>query len=556
MEAFVQISALLAIAVIISLIMRLLKQPLIIGYILAGLFVGPSFLGLIDNAESLETFSSFGIALLLFIVGLGLNPKIIKEVGKVSLLTGLGQVIFTTIIGFILVYGLGYGAIGSLYVAIALTFSSTIIILKLLTDKRDQNKLYGKISIGFLLVQDLVATFALLVASASGNGGLELQELILLVSKGLIVVITVILFVNLVINKISKFIAKSQELLFLFAMAWGFGIASITHIGGFSLEVGALFAGISIASLPYAQEIAIRLRPLRDFFIVLFFIALGSRLEIASIGEIFWQAIGLSLFVLVGNPIIVMIIMMVLGYTKKTSFKAGLTVAQISEFSIIFILLGQKNGQVSDNAVYLVTLVGIITIALSTYMIMYSSQLYDFLANRLKFLKDTGNKSDKEYRHDYSIVLVGYQRGGHEFVKNFKEMHRRFVVIDYDPEAIELLQRRNIPHIYGDIQDADLLDEIGINKVKLLVSTITDFDTNLFIIKQLEHVNPGAVSIIHADNIHQAEQLYAYGASYVMLPHYIGSERMSSFIKKNGFDKTEFRKFREEHLHQLQAHYQ
>lgn len=556
MEAFVQISALLVVAVVISIIMRLLKQPLIIGYILAGLLVGPSFFGLIDSADSLETFSSFGIALLLFIVGLGLNPKIIKEVGKVSLLTGLGQVIFTTIIGFVLVYSLGYGAIGSLYVAIALTFSSTIIILKLLTDKRDQNKLYGKISIGFLLVQDLVATFALLVASASGNGGLELKELLLLASKGVLVVVAVVLCVNLVINKISKFIAKSQELLFLFAMAWGFGIASITHLGGFSLEVGALFAGISIASLPYAQEIAIRLKPLRDFFIVLFFIALGSRLEIASMSEIFWQAIGLSIFVLVGNPIIVMIIMTLLSYTKKTSFKSGLTVAQISEFSIIFILLGQKNGQVSDNAVYLVTLVGIITIALSTYMIMYSNQLYEFLGNRLKFLKDADNKSDKESHHEYSIVLVGYQRGGHEFVKNFKEMHRRFVVIDYDPEAIELLQRRNIPHVYGDIQDADLLDEIGINKVKLLVSTITDFDTNLFIIKQLEHVNPGAVSIIHADNIHQAEQLYAYGASYVMLPHYIGSERMSNFIKKNGFDKNEFRKFREEHLHQLQAHYQ
>ncbi|MCB9817667.1 cation:proton antiporter [Candidatus Nomurabacteria bacterium] len=556
MELFVEISALLVIAAIISLIMRALKQPLIIGYIITGLLVGPAFLGIVKSSDALETFSSFGIALLLFIVGLGLNPKVIKEVGKVSLLTGVGQVVFTTVIGFLIIYGLGYNAVGALYIAIALTFSSTIIILKLLTDKRDQNKLYGKISIGFLLVQDIIATLALLVASASGNGGIDLEEIIILVAKGVAVVIGVILFVNIVLKRISKFMAKSQEMLFLFAMAWGFGIASLTYLGGFSLEVGALFAGIAIASLPYSQEIALRLKPLRDFFIVLFFISLGSSLEIAGVGPIVWQAILLSLFVLIGNPIIVMIIMGVMGYTRKTSFKAGLTVAQISEFSIIFILLGQKNGQVSDEAVFLVTLVGIITIAISTYMIMYSNQLYDFLAKHLRyFFYDSKQKAEREHANSYTIVLVGYQRGGREFVKSFREMHKKFIVVDYDPEEIEALERNNIPHIYGDIQDSDLLEEIAIHRSKLVVSTITDFEANIFLIQQLETINPSAVSIVHADNIHQAEQLYAYGASYVMLPHYIGSERMGSFIKKNGFDKTEFRKFREKHLQYLGTHY-
>lgn len=555
MEVFVEISALLVVASIISIIMRFLRQPLLIGYIITGLLVGPAFFGFVESGESLETFSSFGIALLLFIVGLGLNPKVIKEVGKVSLLTGVGQVIFTTIIGFLLVYALGFNQVTSLYIAIALTFSSTIIILKLLTDKRDQNKLYGKISIGFLLVQDVIATFALLVASASGNGGIEIEEIVLLVAKGTVVIGGVLLFVNLILKPMSKFLAKSQELLFLFAMAWGFGIASLTYLGGFSLEVGALFAGIAIASLPYAQEISLRLKPLRDFFIVLFFIALGSNLDLAGIGDVAWMAIGLSVFVLIGNPIIVMIIMGILGYTRKTSFKAGLTVAQISEFSIIFILLGHKNGQVSDEAVNLVTLVGIITIALSTYMIIYSNQLYNFLSNRLKLFKDNKTKSEREHTNNYSIVLVGYQRGGHEFVRSFKEMRKKFIVIDYDPEAIESLEKNNVPHLYGDIQDTDILEEVGIHKTKLVVSTITDFDANVYLIQQLENTNPAAVSIVHADNVHQAEQLYAYGASYVMLPHYIGSERMGSFIKKNGFDKTEFRKFREKHLQYLETHY-
>lgn len=551
MDTFVEISVLLVIATLVSMVMRALRQPLIIGHIITGLIVGPALLGIVGSHETLEVFSSFGIALLLFIVGLGLNPKVIKEVGKVSLLTGVGQVVFTTIIGFVLVSAIGYSPVAALYIAIALTFSSTIIILKLLTDKKDQNKLYGKISIGFLLVQDIIATFALLVASATATGGVSYMEFAVLLGKGLVVIAGVFLFVRYVLQRMSGFLAKSSELLFLFAMAWGFGIASLTYLGGFSLEVGALFAGIALAGMPYAQEVASRLRPLRDFFIVVFFIALGSNLAVDNLGAILWQAIGLSLFVLIGNPLIVMVIMGALGYTKKTSFKAGLTVAQISEFSIIFILLGQRNGQVPDDAVYLVTLVGIITIAASTYMILYSSQLYALLSKTFPFIRDKSNRRERERHHTYNLILFGYHHGGYEFLRAFKEMHKRYLVVDYDPEAIDLLARNNVPHLYGDAEDIDLLEEIGLDKAELIASTITDFDTTLFLIQQLERMNPRAVSIVHADNRQQAEQLYAHGASYVMLPHYIGSERMGAFIRKNGADKEAFRKFGEKHQRDL-----
>ena len=209
----------------------------------------------------------------------------------------------------------------------------------MLTDKKEQNKLYGKIAIGFLLVQDVVATFALVIASASGQGELNAQEVLLLAAKGIGLVALTLVVSSQVVRRLSTFLARSQELLFLFAIAWGFGIGTLFYEAGFSLEVGALLAGVALASMPYAQEIGSRLRPLRDFFIVVFFIALGAKLNIDNLSGIIWQAVGLSAFVLIGNPIIVMTIMGVLGYKRKTSFNAGLAVAQISEFSLIFMLL-------------------------------------------------------------------------------------------------------------------------------------------------------------------------------------------------------------------------
>lgn len=554
-NVFTEISLVLAIAAVVAVIVRALKQPLIIGYILTGLLIGPSLLGLLHSPETIEQFGNFGIALLLFIVGLGLNPKVIKEVGKISLLTGIGQVLFTSAIGFWIGIALGYNPVTAFYIAVALTFSSTIIILKLLTDKREQNKLYGKIAIGFLLVQDLIATLALVVASAAGNGGLSYHEVLLLVLKGAGLSVATILVANVVIRRMSRFLGKSQELLFLFAIAWGFGIGTLFYKAGFSLEVGALFAGVALASMPYAQEVGYRLRPLRDFFIVVFFIALGAKLNINNLEGIIWQAIGLSLFVLVGNPIIVMSIMGLMGYTKKTSFNAGLAVAQISEFSLIFILLGLRNGQVSEQVVTLVTIIGIITIAISSYMIIYSDGLYKRLEKYLDIFERKNVKSEREQRHAHEAILFGYKRGGSEFVKVLRKMTKHYVVVDYDPEIVELLEHKEYPFLYGDVSDAELLDEIDFKHIKLAIVNLSDFSTNKFLLQHIQQTNQQSVVVCHADTPEQAMELYSLGASYVLLPTYIGTEKITTFIQKSGFKKSEFNEFRSKHLKFLEDHF-
>ncbi len=556
-SAFTEISIILAIGLGISVVMKLLKQPLIIGYIITGILVGPFVFDLVEAEDTIDVFANLGIALLLFIIGLGLNPKVIKEVGKVAVITGVGQVMFTTLLGYMLATLLGYGGTEAIFIAVALAFSSTIIVLKLLSDKKEQNRLYGKISIGFLLIQDLIATIALLVASAAGeNSGITTSELFGLMVKSILLG-SALTFVSLkVLPKATSFISSSQEFLFLFAIGWGFGISALFAEAGFSIEVGALIAGVALASLPYAQEVGSRLRPLRDFFIVLFFIALGSRIGLDNIDSVILPALLLSSLVLIGNPIIVMSIMGALGYTKKTSFKAGLAVAQISEFSLVLILLGSRNNLVSEEVVSLVTVVALITIAVSSYMIIYADKIYDTIQHQLRFFERSKTHSDRDRPHKYDMVLFGYHKGGPEFVKMFKSMGGRFVVIDYNPDTIDMLDQTKVHYLYGDATDPELLDELALEKTKLVISAIPDHATNTFLVKHVLDANPSAVVICHSDHADDATELYGLGAAYVMMPHYLGSEKISSFIKRNGFKKSEFKKYREKHLNYLQSHHE
>jgi hypothetical protein len=302
--------------------------------------------------------------------------------------------------------------------------------------------------------------------------------------------------------------------------------------------------------------VASRLKPLRDFFLIVFFIALGSRFELVNFAEYLPIAFILSALVLVGNPIIVMSIMGMLGYTKRTAFKAGLAVAQISEFSLIFLLLGQRNGQISDGIVLTGTLVALITIAVSSYMIIYSDKLYSRLEHYLSVFERERVKEKADHHRQYEVVLFGYRHGGQEFVKVFKKITDRFIVVDYDPDVTEELERKQIPYIYGDATDPELLDEIDLSKARLIVSIAADYNINLFLLQHLEQVNPSAVLVCHADNAHNAAEFYGLGASYVMLPNYIGSEKISSFIKKSGFSKSEFKRFRDKHISYLRTHYE
>lgn len=554
--AFTELSIVIAIAVGVSFIMRMIRQPLIIGYILTGLLVGPAALHVVQSPETLQVFADFGIALLLLIVGLNLNPRVIREVGKIAAFIAAGKVLFATIGGYMLASLFGFDSTAALYIGISLSFSSTIIILKLLSDKKEQNRLYGKISIGFLLIEDLIATVVLVGVSAAGTGGLALTDVWTLLYKIILLIAALTTVRIFFLSKVNRLIAGSQEFLFLFAIGWGLGIASLFKAAGFSLEIGALIAGVTLSPLPYSQEAAAKLKPLRDFFIVLFFVLLGSHLELGHTMNILPYALVFTALVLVGNPLVVMAIMGLSGYTKKTSFKTALTGAQISEFSLILILLANKLGQVNSDVVSLITLVGIISIGISTYLITYADSLYNAFENSLRLFERQKVRSDREQRKHYELVLFGYLKGGQEFYKLFEQLGKQYIVVDYDPKVIDTLDNLGANYIYGDVTDLELLNELNLEKSRLLVSTISDVAINRSIAQWLQKVNERAVFICTADTAEEAAELYEEGAAYVMLPHYIGSEKISAFIKRSGLRKSEFKKYREKHLAYLQTHHE
>ncbi len=499
-------------------------------------------------------FAHIGIALLLFTVGLSLNPKMIKSVGKVSLITGLGQVVFTSGIGFLIAMALGFSTIVSIYIAVALTFSSTIIIMKLLSDKGDTDTLYGKIAIGFLLVQDLVVVLVLIVV-ASLSGGFSLSALAFgLIVKGVGLLGSVFVLSYYLLPKVIKIIAKSQEFLLLFSIGWCMALASLTHLLGFSIEIGALLAGVTLAMSPYRYEISSKMRPLRDFFIVLFFILLGSQMEFLDISAQIIPIIIFSAFILIGNPIIVMTIMGLLGYTKRNSFFAGLTVAQISEFSIIFIALGITVGHLNDEILSLVTVVGLITIAGSTYLMLYSDKIYDSIGKYLSIFERSGKKVD-EHKHGskgaYEVVLFGYNRIGIDILKAFEKMNKKFLVVDYNPDIIKKLTEREVNCHYADASDVEMFEELNISKARMVVSTAPKFETNLLIINKVREVNPRSIVIVIASHTDEALRLYDAGASYVLMPHLLGGSHTASLIKRHTFNSKDFIKIKERHIRHL-----
>ncbi|MEX2130320.1 MAG: cation:proton antiporter, partial [Pseudohongiellaceae bacterium] len=332
-----------------------------------------------------DLMAELGIAVLLFLVGLKLDLQLIRTLGPVALATGLGQVAFTSVFGFLIAILLGMDTVSALYVAVALTFSSTIIIVKLLSDQREVDSLHGRIAVGFLIVQDLVVVLAMMILASLGIGGQNAEEgdalgrILRIALNGAATLLFISLFIRYLATPLVRRIAHSPELLVIFAISWAALLATAGSMLGFSKELGGLLAGISLASTPFREAIVARLASLRDFLLLFFFIALGTQLDLTLLGEQVFPALIFSLFVLVGNPLIVMIIMGFMGYRKRTGFLAGLTVAQISEFSLIFVTMGVTLGHVTTASLGLVTLVGMITITLSVYMITYSHFLYRWL---------------------------------------------------------------------------------------------------------------------------------------------------------------------------------
>jgi Kef-type K+ transport system membrane component KefB len=537
---FYEFTLILGLAALLGAIGQLLKQPLIVMFIVLGILAGPSVLDLVKSKENFNLLAEIGISVLLFIVGLKLDIRIIKSVGKIALMTGLGQVLFTSLIGYFIGLALGFSSLHSFYIAVALTFSSTIIIVKLLSDKKEIDSLHGQIAIGFLIVQDIVVILVMIVISALGNGeNTSLAgKLIKTLISGMAFLAFALIAMKWIIPGISAFLARSKELLTLFAIAWAVSLATIGELTGFSGAVGAFLAGISLASSEFKDVISSRLTSLRDFLLLFFFVNLGADIDLSDLGSQVFPALIFSGFVLIGNPIIVLIIMGIMGYRKRTSFLAGLTVAQISEFSLIFAALGLAVGHITEGVVGLITLVGLITIGLSTYLILYSHQIYELISPALGIFqrkipfRENGIKSVKIKK--YELIIIGMGRFGTRLSEMLDEHPEiNYLGIDFDPSVIKRYRLKGKDIVYGDIEDPELLGHIPFQDTKLIISTVPDYRLSKQLTKALKRENYTGKIYLTALNDKEYQSLSFTGAEQVLRPQQMAATNFyNSYVKE------------------------
>ena len=549
-STFYELAALLALAASIGLVGLILRQPMIVSFIAVGILAGPSALGILQSEGQIRILAELGIAVLLFLVGLKLDLKLIRTMGPVALATGLGQVVFTSVIGFLIGLGLGLAPVTAFYVAVALTFSSTIIVVKLLSDKREVDSLHGRIAIGFLIVQDLVVVMAMIALSAFGMTGTEegtspLVQVGTILFHGLVMLVLMALFIRFAAHRMMERIARSPELMITFAIAWAALLAALADYFGLSKELGGLLAGISLASTPFREAIVARLSALRDFLLLFFFISLGAQLDLRLLGGQVAPALLFSAFVLIGNPLIVLVIMGIMGYRKRTAFLAGLTVAQISEFSLICMAMGLSLGHVSAEALGLVTLVGLITISLSVYMITYSHRLYRWLApvfglfeRKIPFREQSHEDIALDRQH-YDVILFGLGRYGRTMAHYLEQEDFSLLAVDFNPVEVKRWRERGRAAIYGDACDPAFINALPLTAVKWVVSAmpqhdlgLTHQDPRLVLIDGLREQGFAGQIAISTQNPADVEILEERGADLVLLPFHDAAEQAVARLKE------------------------
>ncbi|MBI2551552.1 cation:proton antiporter [Candidatus Uhrbacteria bacterium] len=530
-DLFLEIGSLVILVAVISFVVQWFRQPLILAYIIAGIVAGPSLLHLVRSPEAFDTFANMGVVFLLFTVGLGLNWRKVKEVGGPSTLMGVGQVVFTSLVGFCLGSALGFDWLTSVYLAVAFSFSSTIIIIKHLSDKNELDSLYGRISVGFLLVQDFIAVILLLLLRTVEKGA-TVAHILSSTGEKLLLFLVGGALALLIAPRIVARAARSQELLFVFALAWCFFFVAMGARAGFGMEIGALVAGVSLSGTVYATEIAARLRPIRDFFLLLFFVILGTHLQWQALPGNWVSTLVFSVFVLVGNPLLALLVMRLLGYHSKTGWRAGTTVAQISEFSFLLLAVGVSLGHIDATSVGVATGVALLTIGFGSYLIKYNEQMYRWFRPLFhRILPWPASRWHGRAGKTPEIFLLGFHGVGQVLLQGLHDLRRSYVIVDFDPHVVRRLMEQGEPVMYGDAGDEEFLRDQQIKKAKFVLSTIPEKQMSIDLLSSLKDIGFSGGVVVSVPEPKDAADCYAAGADFVIIPKQLGGEKVKEILE-------------------------
>ncbi|MBT3406456.1 hypothetical protein HN419_04780 [Candidatus Woesearchaeota archaeon] len=552
MNIFFEIGLVIILATIGATISKIIRQPKIPAYIIIGVIIGPG-LQLITNTELISTLSEIGIAFLLFLVGLELELKKLRSVGWVSGIGGALQTFSVFMIGYFVAQMMMYSQIQAMYLGLIVTFSSTMVAIKLLADKKELNTLHGKIVIGILLVQDIIAILLILILTSLSqfSGGLVIP---LFIIKALAITVVTILLSKYAFPYVFKFAASSRELLFLMSISICFLFAFIFHYMGFSIIIGAFVAGVALGNLPYNLEIISRVTSLRDFFAILFFVSLGLNFMMVDFSSIILPLVIFTIAVVFVKPLVIMVITSFFGFSKRTSFFSGMSLAQVSEFSLIIVAIGLEFGHISHDLFSLVTLLTIITIALTSYFIKFNNFIYNKFSSVLSIFNIISRESRLDYiphKKTFDVILCGYDNIGYSIFKKLKHMRKSFIVVDYNPDVIKRLRNRRVPCMYGDLGDIDTISRLDFKDAKIIISTVPNANYNKLLLKTARAKNQKSMIFVTSDDMDQALDMYNLGADYVILPHFLGAEHVSVLLEDLTADVTKILNNKLNHITEL-----
>ncbi len=524
---------------------KLVKMPSIVAYIIAGIVLGPG-LGIVHLDHSLELISELGIALLLFLVGLELSLQKIKDLGRAAIILGGLQVSMTAAGAYVISTLMGFSVMECVFLAATVTFSSTVVVIKLLDQKGATSRLFGRIAISLFLAQDIVVIIGLTILSGLGSGGDEPFEMVTLTKSlgiafaGMVILLLVSLFASrCVLPKPFAWASRSPDTVFIWALCWCFLVVLLAHQFHLSVEIGAFLAGIAIAQLPIHEDLHRRLHPLMTFFVAVFLVTLGIQMDISVLGEVWKYALGLSLFVIIAKPLIVFIILSRLRYSEYTAFQAAISSGQVSEFAFILLGLGAGAGLIEGRVVSLGGMVGILTIAISSYLILYSDPLYSAFQKLgvLKFFK-AKQEPDTEKQHSYAghVIVVGMNALGREVVKQLSGRGETVLAIDTDPRKLEGLNCAET--LIGSVEYESAVEEIGLSRARLVISALQIEDTNHLLAYRCR--SAGVPCAIHAFDISVVEDLLDLDTAYMFMPAFDAvREQLAIFDQIERVDKNE-----------------
>ncbi len=535
---FFQLAIILGLSSAIGYVIHKLKLPLVIAYLLAGVVISIAKLS-VNDTGILTFLPNIGIAFVLFLIGMELDLREIKSLGKPIIISSLIQIIISSIAGFAIAGFFGRNLIESLYLGIGLSFSSTVVVIKLLSEKRDLQSLYGKLSIGILLIEDLVAILILMGISVSNSflsiGLQQSAPIITLIIKTIILFSLTYLLSRYVLNRIFKAVAGSLELLFMTSLTWCFVFTSIAVASGFSIEIGAFLAGVALASSPYDLQIQGKIKPLRDFFLALFFVFLGSEINTTNIWPLLPLTLALIAYTIIAKPLVFLLILGVFGFRKHTLFQTALTLTQISEFSLIILLVGINVGGVGPDVLSALATVGVGSIIISSILITYSKSIYTFVRPFIGFFEHSKTYHVYENRPQVELsdhcIVIGAHRVGAPVVRFLHKHKVPFVVIEFNPKIIEELDKEGIKAIYGDIGDPEILENLYLESAKLIISTATDLTDNQILLRECRKRRVSAYIVVRALESEHSKLLQKMGADYVIMPESVSGDYLVEKIK-------------------------